>query len=233
MGKEYDVLRVYYGEHYGVNKLFIKLRHNICGHEYSILATRFIKEGLRCRCNYPFKDKLNTKIYKQRVREKYGSEYTVLGEYTNNKKRIEIRHNKCGNSWTPQAGQFLLGYGCPVCKYSKVEERVRNYLEQNGIKYTAQATFSDCKHKNRLRFDFKVMRSKRSWFLLELDGHFHYQDIYGGLSSQKQRDKLKDDYCKEKGISLIRVPYWQFDIVEQMLDQQLKLEKKRQLRIAI
>ena len=41
-----------------------------------------------------------------------------------------------------------------------------------------------------------------------------------GVSVQ-YHDKLKNKYCKKNNIPLIRIPYWQFDKIEQILDKWL------------
>ena len=34
---------------------------------------------------------------------------------------------------------------------------------------------------------------------------------HGNLSQRKERDQIKNNYCKENGICLIRIPYTNFD----------------------
>lgn len=38
------------------------------------------------------------------------------------------------------------------------------------------------------------------------------------LEKQKRYDKMKDNYCKMNNIELLRIPYWEFDNVENILD---------------
>ena len=44
-----------------------------------------------------------------------GDEYTVLGNYINNKTKILMIHNKCGYQWDVQPAHFLNGSRCPKC----------------------------------------------------------------------------------------------------------------------
>jgi hypothetical protein len=44
--------------------------------------------------------------------------------------------------------------GCPICKESKGEKEIREYLIKNNVKFTRQHTFNDCKYKRKLPFDF-------------------------------------------------------------------------------
>ena len=59
--------------------------------------------------------KLTQEEYVKRVYERYGDEYTVLGEYTGNKNPIKVQHN-CGHIFDPIAGGFADGrIHCPMC----------------------------------------------------------------------------------------------------------------------
>ena len=53
----------------------------------------------------------------QDVKNKYGDQYEVLGTYDGNKKKIEILHKECNESFLIGAGSFLRkgGSGCPLC----------------------------------------------------------------------------------------------------------------------
>ena len=55
----------------------------------------------------------------QEVKEKYGDEYEVLGEYVNNRTKILIRHNYCKHQWCIVPHSLLSGSGCPFCNKSK------------------------------------------------------------------------------------------------------------------
>lgn len=37
----------------------------------------------------------------------------------------------------------------------------------------------------------------------------------------KENDKIKDEYCKNNNIKLIRIPYWEFNNIESILQQQI------------
>lgn len=58
--------------------------------------------------------KRTTEGFKQEVKDLVGNEYTVLGEYINNKTKIAIRH-KCGKEYDVRPDHFLGGSKCPVC----------------------------------------------------------------------------------------------------------------------
>ncbi len=94
-------------------------------------------------------------------------------------------------------------------KRSKGEQIVKDYLDKKGILYEEEYTFSDCVYKRQLRFDFYLIELDAC---IEFDGkqHFEAVSIYGGdeaLKSTQVRDKIKTDYCKKKGIPLLRIMY--------------------------
>lgn len=39
----------------------------------------------------------------------------------------------------------------------------------------------------------------------------------------KKRDDIKNKYCIDKNIRLLRIPYWDFDNIEQILSKELGL----------
>ena len=54
--------------------------------------------------------------------------------------------------------------------------------------------------------------------------HFKPMRIFGGengFKETKKRDGIKDTYCKKNNIPLLRIPYWEKDIIENILDEWL------------
>jgi very-short-patch-repair endonuclease len=121
----------------------------------------------------------------------------------------------------------MLGHGCPVCKASRGEREIARILSRHKIKFIKQKSFRDLKCRRALRFDFAVLDSSGGiQYLIEYDGiqHFRPVKMFGGnvaYMSTKERDKLKDNFCKRKGISLIRIPYTKFDEIETILTKEL------------
>jgi very-short-patch-repair endonuclease len=215
VGDEYSVLSDY------VNcDSKIKMRHLVCDSEYKVSPTRFLS-GDRCPiCNGKFKK--STKEFKEEVFNLIGDEYSVLEDYTNTHTKIGIKHNKCGNIYDVSPTRFLSGDRCPICKSSKGENKISEWLENRKIQFEREFSFEDLKFINPLRFDFFLSDSNT---LIEYDGEFHYEPIFGldKLSEQKYNDHLKDEYCKQKGIKLIRIPYWNFNKIEQILENIIEL----------
>lgn len=54
--------------------------------------------------------------FKQEVRNLVGDEYTFLDTYADNKTKLRVKHNKCGNTYEVQPNAFFHGSRCPYCK---------------------------------------------------------------------------------------------------------------------
>ncbi len=62
---------------------------------------------------------------------------------------------------------------------------------------------------------------------IEYDGEQHYKafDHFGGkekLRLTQKRDDIKNNYCKDNCINLLRVPYWELDNIEDILDEEFE-----------
>ena len=81
------------------------------------------------------------------------------------------------------------------------------------VPYEQQKRFSDCKYHYTLPFDFAIYDNDGAVkCLIEYDSQQHFKSValFGGDEAYEQskiRDKIKDDYCKEKNILLIRLNY--------------------------
>lgn len=149
--------------------------------------------------------RLNTENFIKAATKVHNKNYIYdYTEYKNMHSRVRII--------CPIHGEFLQlaqvhikGAGCPKCNQSKGEKMIEIYLTNNKIDYVPQKKFNDCKHINHLIFDFYLPDYN---VCIEFNGIQHYfvVDIFGGeesLESNKKRDKIKEEYCKSKGIKLI------------------------------
>ena len=53
--------------------------------------------------------------------------------------------------------------------------------------------------------------------------HYEIVEWFGGFDGfvdRKIRDTVKDIYCKENNIKLIRIPYWEMNNIEKILDKE-------------
>lgn len=94
------------------------------------------------------------------------------------------------------------GGGCQKCSYSKGELQISKYLKEHNVEFIPQFIFDDLSFKRKLRCDFYL--NVRN-IVIEYNGEQHYKpnSFFGGEEGFKkvqQSDKLKENYCKEKGI---------------------------------
>ena len=134
-------------------------------------------------------------------------EYDILLEEYENKRKI--KKNKIDNDKLKAFKRESLKED----KGSSCEKIIRVILQDKGISFKEQYTFSDLKYKNSLRIDFMLLYRKRPIVAIEYNGEQHYNYIKGLHSSiddfeeSKVRDEIKSQYLKKKKIELIVIPY--------------------------
>ena len=105
------------------------------------------------------------------------------------------------------------------CLKSLGEKKITELLISNNIKFTKQKKFDKCIYKRRLSFDFYLPEMN---ILVEYDGIQHFEPVkqFGGKESfdvNKIRDEIKNKYCEDNKIHLIRIKYIDFENIEQIL----------------
>lgn len=157
--------------------------------------------------------------------------------YTSYKKHdISLICQECGKEFTTQLTCILYGKNrCDHCSssQSKSEFISETYFLDNKINYIKQISFDECRYINRLSFDFGIkQRNNELLFLLELDGQQHFKPIrFRGMTEKEAvkqfeenqiRDNIKNEYCKQNNIPLLRIPYWDFDKIGEILEKELQ-----------
>ncbi|MBK5242148.1 MAG: hypothetical protein JJD95_13110 [Clostridium sp.] len=99
---------------------------------------------------------------------------------------------------------------------------MEQYLINNSLSYKKQFTFDGCRNKRKLRFDFAIMNNEKLKYLIEFDGSQHYKPAkyMGGeekFKSTKINDGIKDNYCEQNNIKLVRIPYWKINKLKQFI----------------
>ena len=142
----------------------------------------------------------------------------VVGKYINATTPILHKCKIDKHKWYAAPTSILHGNGCPQCHESSGERQIRQWLEKHNIKYIYQKNFKDCRDIKPLPFDFYIPQYN---ICIEYDGGQHSRPVkhFGGVKAFEQtvkHDKMKDEYCKNNGISLLRIPY--FKNVEEELN---------------
>lgn len=222
VGKEYLVI----GKKYIDNKTKIEIHHKKCGYKYPVRPDIFLNGKGRCPICTPGA-RLTHEEYLIRFNKRSQGEYELLTAYRNAEELVCIYHKKCNETYWAKPYRFTaqIRSGCPHCKESKGERRVRTYLKKHKIKFEPQFKFDDCKNVHPLPFDFAVFdENDKLLTLIEYDGKQHTKPYkyFGGMSSfleTKKKDKIRNEYCKKNGIPLLRINYTDFHRIEEILDK--------------
>lgn len=144
-------------------------------------------------------------------------------DYISNQTKVTITCPVHGD-FTQRPLSHIQGNGCPNCNESKGEKEIAKFLDKYNIFYERQKKFHDCRNIFELPFDFYIPSARTC---IEFDGKQHFQPMkfFGGLKayeSLKINDKIKENYCEDNYINLIRIRYDQFDEIYQILWNNLK-----------
>lgn len=140
----------------------------------------------------------------------------------------------CGNENFEVSGNNLQSGATQSCGCvsSRGEAAIGQYLRRKNINYVSQYTFPALVSLsgNRLRFDFAIFdNNNQIKYLIEFDGRQHTFGPDGtwtqssSLEEIKYNDELKNEYCKKRGLKLIRINYTDIGNIDTILDN-LELE---------
>lgn len=168
-----------------------------------------------CSKNIKYDTKSFIKIANKIHNNKYNYTKTI---YVNKRTKVKITCLFHG-IFEQEAGSHIRknGSGCPYCKESKGELKIKTILEKNNIIFIRQKTFDDCKLIKKLPFDFYLPDYNTC---VEYDGEQHFKSIpiFGGdkrLIKQQFTDNTKNLYCKINNINLFRISY--LDNIEEIM----------------
>ena len=154
----------------------------------------------------------------------------ILSKFNGTNHYVQYKCTLCNKTHTALASNLLHGFGCPYCKISKGEKKCMDYFDVHSVQYVPQYEFDDLFGINngKLKFDFAVFDKGILQFLVEYDGIFHYKKLFENDGHEKLllHDKLKNEYCKNKQILLLRIPYWDYDNVDTILEKFIKNNSK-------
>lgn len=110
------------------------------------------------------------------------------------------------NEWINMS-DWLNGFSCG----SNGEYLVEEYLKKLKVSFKKQYSFDGClsEKNHKLFFDFYLNELN---ICIEYDGKQHFEPVefFGGkkiFNDIKNRDQLKNKFCKDNGIFLLRIPY--------------------------
>ena len=148
----------------------------------------------------------------ERARKIHGDKYDYSKVIYINKNTKVIIICPIHGKFKQSPDKHLNDRGCPKCNKNKGEEAIRKFLNEKEIEFEEQKKFKGCKYKQLLKFDFYLPRYN---LCIEFDGSPHFKKInWNGrmtdeemeenLKSNQHRDQIKNEYCKNNGINLLR-----------------------------
>lgn len=196
-----------------------------CGNEKDVPAETLRRgESQSCGC-------LNKELAAERCRktridltgQRFGKLVALFPIYSENGGHT-LWHCKCdcGNECDIDMGNLRQGFSQSCgCTHSKNEENIIKLLTKNNISFEYQKRFDDLKIKE---FDFYINNK----YIIEFDGQQHFFFTGHGWDTKDyyerthKSDLIKNKYCFDNKIPLIRIPY---DVDYTLND--LKLETTR------
>lgn len=144
------------------------------------------------------------------IHKKY--DYSNIIEIKNHTIKLPINCVEHGLFYQSIDAHINQKQGCPHCNESKGERIISNLLKENNIIFIRQKSFKDCKNPKTsrlLKFDFFIPIFN---LCIEYDGKQHFFPIkrYGGeigFQKTKFRDAIKDEYCLNNKIKLLRIKF--------------------------
>ena len=131
---------------------------------------------------------------------------------------------ECKHEWFASISHRNNNRNCPQCNMSKGEIVINEYLQNNNIICTPQKEYNGLigmKGKN-LSYDFHLPKYN---LLIEYQGQFHDNTVkkqtLEEFIKQQEHDKRKKEYAKNNNIELLEIWYWDFDNIEEILDNYL------------
>lgn len=190
-----------------------------CGTEFVVRGADFSNGHTKsCGCHKISRKKYNPETQKYKIKDLTNQRFGKLKVIKDSGKRdsgrcvIWICECDCGH--IAEISSHCLRQGtvsCGQCKASKGEITIANILLENNIPFETQKSFDTLRFDDTNRkgfFDFYVNNK----YIIEFDGIQHY-DIRFGWNNEENflrnqyHDLLKNNWCKQNNIPLIRIPY--------------------------
>lgn len=188
-------------------------------HGHICLECSYDKRGIGCRNSKEYVENFISSINGNTLLNK--DEY--IGSNVHN---LKILCGTCGENIFETSFSDYYNKGHVKCRkcskaYSSGELKIKKYLDSAGINYVHEKRFSDCVDQKVLPFDFYLPDYNT---VIEFDGQHHFSpDVWGEehYITTQIHDDIKNKYCKDHGINIIRIPYYDGHHIEGILENVL------------
>jgi hypothetical protein len=199
-----------------VKQVHLRIKDHACDYcEYKCSMAGHLKQHIKAvhlqikdhacnQCEFTCSTASGLQTHVKMVHDKIKDHECVNCEYKSSKASKLRRHAKiCNGDETCSAG----------------ESKLRRILDEMGIEWTngsyeIRNPLTGC----LLKWDILIWQFGEPIFI-EYDGRQHFKAVeyFGGqaeFDALQARDKLKDDYCKDEGYLLLRIPFTQYENME-------------------
>lgn len=198
----------------------------LCDETTKLVQGAHLRSGRSQCCGCNKIEKMRQASIKQEAGKTYGYLYVERMAPEEEKPRKDVQSIywnctclKCGKKNVIVRGDYLRNGDTQSCGciQSKNESLISQMLSSIDYKFQQQYTFEDLTSTGRacdkLLFDFAIFNkaSNQLLYLIEYDGMQHFDSRHewqqGGYEQTHINDLLKNKYCFEHNIPLIRIPY--------------------------
>lgn len=180
-----------------------------CGNACEVHASK-LKSGHTASCGCAHSD-----LIKDLVGQKFGK-LTVLRDSGQRRKGSGgvLWWCRCECGQEKQIRQDALLSGSTIscgCMHSRGNAKIAQLLREHNIRFIPE--YSPADMPGHYRFDFAVLSGENVVYCIEYDGVLHFDYTDSGWDTEEryqktlQSDAAKNEYCAQKGIPLIRIPY--------------------------
>lgn len=142
---------------------------------------------------------------------------SIMGTKNGERHKWRCKCNLCGNENAMISTDNLKHQeSCGCLIESKGTRKIKELLEQNNISFIQEKRFADLRFEDtghQARFDFYVNNS----YIIEYDGRQHFIQGNGVYDNEekftrtREHDRIKNEYCHQHNIPIIRIPYTELD----------------------
>jgi len=143
-----------------------------------------------------------------------------------NKIQWKCLKEDCGEIFYTNWADIQSGKGCPKCNQSKGENKIKEWLNKNNIKYNPQKEFDMLfgVGGRLLSYDFYLLDYN---LLIEYQGQYHDgtagNQSYEDFRKQQEHDRRKKEYTLQNNINLLEIWYYDFENIEKILTNNLDI----------
>lgn len=216
-------------------KMKIKYICPIHGEQEQMLDN--ILRGHTCfKCSYENKHRFDTNRndieFVKNIIEKTNNNILLNSEEYENcfKRNLKIKCGICNQNTFQTSFENYRHHGINRCRkcsssLSSGEKIIEDFIIERNIDYIREKRFQSCKDNRCLPFDFYLPDYN---MCIEFDGQHHYEPVWGEERFKKTllHDGMKNKYCEQNNIKLLRIPYWEGHNIEEILIKELDLKSK-------